>query len=426
MYYGWWMVGGAVVGQFVAVGATQYLGGVFLRPMTRDLGWNVSEFALAGSLAFAITGLAGFVIGPMVDKYGPRRLMLTGGLFYGGALIGMSRIQHPWQYILTQMIAGGAGNSLVGPLVVNITLSKWFVVKRGWAIALGSIGVGLAGLIVPITMIHVVDSVGWRTAYVYVGIAVWVLITPIAFIMRRQPEDYGLLPDGRTTADDHTAIGRTNLAAVQRDFDNSYTRAEAVRTPAVWLITFGMAFFGAGMSAVLLHAIPFMTDAGLTRSTASFAVATGGLANLLSKFVWGWALARFHVRRLFASCFTLSGLGALVMLLSSHTGTHWLMFPAFFLWGFGFGGGIPLSEYIWASYYGRRYIGAVRSVGVPFGIVFGASGGLLVARYFDATGSYTGAWFGMIGSYLIGAALILSSREPPPKVARAAVEAATA
>jgi Na+/melibiose symporter-like transporter len=277
--------------------------------------------------------------------------------------------------------------------------------------------VGAAGLIVPLTMTRVVDSVGWRDAYVVLGVAVWVLLLPTALIMRRQPEDYGWLPDGRDAADAGTAQGRADLAAVQRDFDNSYTRAEAIRTPAVWLITFGMAFFGLGMTAVLLHGIPFMTDAGMTRTQAAVAVALGGLGNLVSKFAWGWLLARFQVRLLFAFCFALAGVGAVLMVVADAAGQRWLMYVALFVWGAGFGGGIPLSEFIWAKYYGRRHLGAVRSVGVPFGIVFGASGGLIVARYYDAVGDYTGAWLALVCCYVIGAVLIAISREPPPKVA---------
>ncbi|MGE3793059.1 MAG: MFS transporter [Dehalococcoidia bacterium] len=400
----------------MAIGATGQVAGVFLRPMTRELGWTIAEFALAGSLAFAASGLMGFVIGPWIDRYGPRPLMLIGAGVLGGALMAASRIQEPWQFILLQVLAGGAGNSLVGPMVVNTALSKWFVVRRGWAIALGSMGIGAAGLVVPVVMTRVVDSFGWREAFVILGLAVWVIALPVALMMRRQPEDYGLLPDGRNASDQETVGGRAAFAAVQSDFDNSYTRREAVRTPGVWLITFGMACFMLAMSAVLLHGIPYMTDAGFSRSQAAAAVAVGGGGNLVSKFAWGWLLARLHVRVLFAFSFALAATGGVLMVVAAETGSAAVMYLAFLVWGLGFGGGIPLSEFIWAKYYGRRYLGAVRSVGVPFGIVFGASGGLLVARYYDVVGDYTGAWLALTGVYLVGVCLIAVSREPRRKV----------
>jgi len=417
LYYGWWIVLGAMLAQFAAVGGGLQVAGVFLRPVTEELDWSAGQFALAGSLAFGLGGIMGFFIGPLVDRYGARPLMLVGAVVYSSALLLVSRVNAPWQFILFQTLAGGLGQALSGPLVVNITLSQWFVLRRGWAIAMGSIGISMAGLIAPIGMTQVVDHLGWRDGYVVLGIVVGVVLLPVALIMRRQPEDYGLLPDGRLSDAPPSAANTAALAELERDFLNSYTRAEAIRTPGVWLITVGMGFFGAAMTAVLTHGIPFMTDAGLTRTEASVGVAVAGLANLLSKFAWGWSLRRFETRVLFAGAFGACGLGTLIMLIASRLDAPLVpMYAGFFAWGFGFGGGIPLSEYIWARYYGRRYIGAVRSVGVPIGIVFGSSGALAVAWYFDTYGTYTGAFIGLLGCYLAGALAILMSRQPPPKV----------
>ena len=416
-YYGWWIVFGAMAAQFAAVGGSLQVAGVFLRPVTSELGWSSGEYALAGSLAFGVGGLLGFVIGPLVDRVGARPLMLVGGVTYATALILASRVNAPWQFIGCQMAAGGFGQALSGPLVVNITLSKWFVIRRGWAIAMGSIGISLAGLIAPIGMTQVVDHFGWRDGYVVLGIVVGVVLLPVALLMRRTPEDYGLLPDGRSRNEPPSAANTAVLAELDRDYQNSYTRSEAIRTPGVWLITVGMGFFGAAMTAVLVHGIPFMTDAGLTRTQASVGIAVAGLANLLSKFVWGASLRRFETRILFAAAFVACGLGTLLMIAGNALdGSIPVMYAGFFTWGFGFGGGIPLSEYIWARYYGRRYIGAVRSVGIPVGLVFGSSGSVAVAWYFDATGSYTGAFFALLGCYAAGAVAILMSRQPPPKV----------
>ena len=108
--------------QFAAVGGGLQVAGVFLRPVTQELGWSASQYAFASSLAFGVGGLLGFVIGPLVDRYGARTLMLIGGTIYGLALFGVSRVHAPWQFILFQTLSGGVGQSLSGPLVVNIAL----------------------------------------------------------------------------------------------------------------------------------------------------------------------------------------------------------------------------------------------------------------------------------------------------------------
>ena len=152
VFWGWWLVIGAAVGQFVALGSSGAVAGVFLRPMTEDLGWTAAEYTLGGSAAFLLGGVIGVLVGQLVDRYGARPLMLVGAFVYVGSFLAMSRVEVLWQFVVLSMLSGGAGYTLVGPLVVNAALAKWFVVRRGWAIALGSSGVALAGLIMPITM----------------------------------------------------------------------------------------------------------------------------------------------------------------------------------------------------------------------------------------------------------------------------------
>jgi MFS family permease len=385
--------------------------------MTDDLAWSSTQYTLGGSAAFVFGGVAGFVIGPLVDKHGARPLMLVGTVCYAAALFGMSRQHELWQFILLSMLAGGAGVSLVGPLVVNVTLSKWFVRRRGWAIALGSIGISLSGLITPVTMTQVVDSIGWRDAYVVLAIAILAMLLPVSLLMRRSPEDYGMLPDGEDPAEPDLERREASAAAAALDAANSYTRGEAVRTSGLWALTVGFGLNLTAMSAILVHGIPFMTDAGFTRTEASLGFAVNGLANLVSKFVWGWSLERFHPRFLSTGAFCSSAAGAGLMLVAAQTESLPVMFLGFFAWGFGFGGTIPLGEFLWAKYYGRRHIGAVRSVGVPFTIIFGSAGPILVGLYFDAFDGYEGAFLALVLVYLIGGATIFSSREPPAKTA---------
>ena len=108
-FYGWWIVLGAVVGQFAAMGVAGQISGVFLRPMTDDLGWAAADYTLGTSAAFVAGGIAGFFVGPFVDRYGARPLMLIGGVMYGLALVGISRVNEVWQFIALQTLAGGLG-----------------------------------------------------------------------------------------------------------------------------------------------------------------------------------------------------------------------------------------------------------------------------------------------------------------------------
>jgi MFS family permease len=414
IFYGWWMVGGAVVGYFVAVGSGFASAGVFLQPVTDDLGWSVAWFTVAVAGANALSGIAGVWVGPLVDRHGARPLMVIGAIGLGGALLLTSRVTELWQFVVLQAFGVGIGLAFVGPLAINISLSKWFVLRRGWAIALGSTGISFASMTVPLTMTRVVDTWGWRDGYAILGVGVLLLSLPVAMLMRRQPEDYGMLPDGQRQ--DGAGVSFADSETIRLDRLNSYTRGEALRTRAIWLLTLSFGLFGAAAFAVLIHGIPFVTEAGFTRTEAALAVGVAGAGNLAAKFLWGYALGRWHPRSLWAGCFSLMIAGSFGMLAADATESLPLMLAAFCVWGLGFGGGVPLGEFIWAKYFGRVHIGAVRSIGMPAGILFGAAGPLVASVLFDATGAYLTSWLLMIAFYAAGAAAVLISREPPPKV----------
>ena len=195
---------------------------------------------------------------------------------------------------------------------------------------------------------------------------------------------------------------------------------QAVRTPGFWLLLFGYSMNQAALTSVLAHAIPFATDASFSRTTASLALAVNGLGNLLSKAVWGYCLQRFPPRRLAVAAFSLGGTGVALMLLAASSSdllgnggsATKLLFAGFFCYGFGFGGTIPISEYLWVSYFGRAHIGAVRGVSQPLMIVGPTIGPVLVGVGYDLTGSYRLAFLAIIAAYLLGALLVAISRAP--------------
>lgn len=401
------MVGGAVVCLFAWMGVSQAAGGVFLKPVVDDLGWQVWQFTLGTSLASAAGGLSGIVAGSIVDKRGPRLLILFGALIAAACLFGLSRQSHLWLFLALYALAGLLGWNLFSSTVINPTITKWFIRKRGWALALGSIGVSLASLIAPVTMTFIVDNWDWRVGYAAMGVFILAAVLPVSFIMRRAPEDYGLLPDGDS---DEPAYVPGQAARSQET--TSFTRGEAVRTSAFWLLLLGFAFNMAALISVLVHAIPFLTDAGFSRAIAASALAVNGLGNLASKAAWGYGLQRIHPRFLVLTAFATSTAGVILILTATVAGLYAILFPAFFLYGFGFGGTIPLGEFTWAKYFGRRHIGAIRGLGNPVAILFSGLGPILIGLWFDLAGSYQPAFYAIIASFFIGATLVALSREP--------------
>jgi sugar phosphate permease len=408
LYFGYYLVGAAFIAQFVAVGSQNYIVGVFFTPMTEDLSWTRTEFTIARTVGQVAMALIGLYIGAYVDRAGGRRVMAVGTLVLGAALFAQSYVQELWQWIVLNGLVLTVGAAMVGNLVVNVTLSKWFVEKRGRVVGLSSMGVSMAGVLLPRLMTEVVDEWGWRTGWRVAAIGAVALVLPVTLLMRRAPEDYGLHPDGKTAA--QVAAGGGARAAA--DFANSLTRAQALHSPQFYLMVLAFGMFGVSIGVMLLQTIPFMEDAGYSKGTSAFMITIASIPALLSKPAWGVFIDRIEPKRLTSLSSLLTGSSIVIIVFAVHGGTDWLVYGGFILLGAGWGGLIPLQEVTWASYFGRRYIGAVRSAGLPFSIGLGAAGPLLTSVYYDQVGNYDGAFLIVAACCIASAVLILFVKRP--------------
>ena len=126
-YYGWWIVFGAIICQFLSMSVSQTVVGVFMKPVTEDLGWQVWQFTLGSSLAVGVGALSGIIVGKIVDQKGPRILIIVGATVSAICLYGLGLQSNLWIFLILYIFSGLIGWNLFGPLVVNSTLNKWFV-----------------------------------------------------------------------------------------------------------------------------------------------------------------------------------------------------------------------------------------------------------------------------------------------------------
>lgn len=411
VYFGYWLVVAAFVTQFVSVGVTNYAAGPFLAPMTEQLGWTYAEFTIPRSLGGIVMALTGFLIGTWVDRLGGRRFMVAGVVTSAAALWRLGATTTLWEWILLNGVLLSVGAAMCGNLVVNVTLAKWFVELRGRAVALAAMGVSFGGIGGTPAITWLIDGWGWRFAWQALGAATLVLALPFALLMRRAPEDYGLHPDGHSAED--VAAGRA--ARANADYHGSLTRREALRSGAFYLLILAFGLFVVNIGVMLLQTLPYMTDAGHDRATAAMMIVVASVPALLAKPIWGVLIDRLAssaAQPLAAAGSALTGAALLVIVASA--ANQWLFgaYAGFFLLGIGWGGMIPLQEVIWASFFGRRHLGAVRGAALPFSLFFGAGAPLLVSIYRDAIGNYHGAMLAIAAANLAAAVLILAIRAP--------------
>lgn len=269
-------------------------------------------------------------------------------------------------------------------------------------------GLPFAGIsMAPLAQIFI-DNYGWRTAYVLLGILIWVImIAPAAILMRRRPEDMGLLPDGDLPGAPDKPLSTVQRAAKAADIE--WTRREAMGTSTLWMIIVAFALVNSTTTGFVMHMVPYVSDLGFQGPMVAVALATYSVTSLVSKIVWGLMIERVQGRFVGLLAFGFMAMGfALIATASSVE----VVLLAHFVLGIGIGGTTPIQEVIWANYYGRVTLGAVRSIGMPFAIIAGAIGPLLAGMVYDNLGSYQIAFTVFMSSNIAAVALMLLLRAP--------------
>ena len=372
--------------------------------MLEELAWSRRDFTLPRTLSQFVMAGVGLLIGGWVDRFGPRRFMSVGMVVLSGALYSCSQVTTLTQWILLNGVVLTMGSALIGNLVVNVTLAKWFVERRGTASALAAMGISFAGVALVPAVTYAIDAQGWREAWQWLAGFALLAMIPVVLLMRRAPEDYGLHPDGKSDAE---VAGGLALRAEQ-DFSNSMTRAEAVRTASFYYLVVAFGCFSAGIAVMLLQTVPYVTDAGFSRTNAALMLVIASVPALVSKPIWGYFIDRSNAPRpLAALSAVLTGLATALIVVAQAQASLVGLYVGYFVLGIGWGGMIPLQEVIWAGFFGRRYLGAVRSAALPIALLISAPAPWLTSWYYDLSGNYTFAIAVMAGVNLVAAVLIM-------------------
>ena len=197
-FYGWVIVASGFLAQLILGIASQAFS-TYLVPMGREFGWSRAALAGPRSITQAETALLGPIQGYLVDRLGPRPVMGTGVFLLGLGMLFFGAVTNLWQYYAVNILMG-IGSSFCGLLVVSVAVNTWFRRKRTMAMAITTIGFSVAGILAVLLVVWVQSTMGWRSAAVASGIAVWLIGIPTVVVLRRSPEQMGQHPDGEDPA----------------------------------------------------------------------------------------------------------------------------------------------------------------------------------------------------------------------------------
>jgi MFS family permease len=369
------------------------------------------------SLQRTESGMVSPFVGYFIDRFGPRNVMLAGILVTGLGFILLGRITSLWQFYGAFTLIT-LGMSFGTWMVVTTTVANWFVTMRTRALALTSAGSALGGLLVPV-VIWLIATTDWRTSLIVIGVGFWVVGIPAAMVMRRRPEDYGLLPDGRDpdaadesglegAAPDAQGDGSTATAPASLSMEASFTVKQALKTRAFWQMAMAMGFGQLVMSASI-HQIPAITSFGFSRETAGLVLLAVSFTSLIGRLGSGWVGDALDKRKVIAAAFAFQFIGT-VIFANTSTPLHLVGFVVF--WGLGFGASIPVRFALLADYFGRRHFGSVMGIMMTVSAIFGVVGPVFVGWMFDVRDNYRDPFMIMSLTVLVAIPLILGVTRP--------------
>jgi sugar phosphate permease len=273
---------------------------------------------------------------------------------------------------------------------------------------MGTMGSAMAAFVYPLFTQLCIDELGWRTTWIVLGVTAFFMIVPFAFIIRRQPEDVGLLPDG-DTPEQAAEYQRQRRARGEAAEEQSFTVKEALHMPALWLVVATMMVVAPGMGGINATWVPHFQDIGISPGLAATSLTVYGAFSVLARFFWGFFVERHHVRKVLIVILLMYSI-AMFFLLNVETGTVAIMYSAY--QGLITGGWVGINPLVYPTYFGRRYVGSIQGTVAPLTTAASAAGPFLIATVFDMTGSYRGAYTVMMFGWLVAAALMYFARPP--------------
>ena len=412
VYYGWYIVGVVLAGGIPRVGLNGSFFGIFLKPLSEEFGWTRSEVAMAVTIGTLIAAGLGIYLGRVLDRFGPRWMMAGGFALLAGSYFGLAFVNSLVAFYLIYAIGRAMMQSATGHTLMYALVSKWFVRRRATAISAATLGGYMGGiLLAPVTQ-GIIDAASWRHAYVFFGVlTIFMAVIPALLLLRRVPEDLGLLPDGEVHEPEAIGVTRgagTNAAPKRRE-GPSLTLRDAVRTPAFWLLTMMVMVTSTAMTAITFHMVPHFSDVGVSNAGAATSVSLLTVGSLASVFVWGRLADRLNPKLMLTTALVLLEVGAVLVAVST---TALDAYVSSAIFGVGMSGYLLLSEVVWADFFGRRHLGSIRGATMSLQLVGNASGSLIAALMFDISGSYSGAFKMIFVLYAVSFLVLLVARRP--------------
>src|SRR5213083_576688 len=364
IFYGWVIVGSGFVVTCIGVGSMLSLD-IFLQPMSEAMGWSRTGISTAALLNWLCMGVGSFLWGALSDRFGTRAVVLLGGVLLGLGLVTASQAASLGQFqIMFGVPVGLAAGSFYTPLTATTT--RWFTRHRSLAVALVSAGLGLGTMTVGPLARWIITNYDWRVAMLVLGDLAWLLVIPAALLVKNPPAPAAIPAAAGAEGPELTA-------------------AQALRTPQFAAIALTYFACCAAHSGPIFHMVTHAIDHGVPAMAAATVLGAAGLASLSGRIICGLVADRVGAKRTL-----LAGLALQAVTVSLYLFTRELagFYAVALVFGFAYGGVMPLYAILVREYFGARIMGTVFGA-AAFASTLGMAAGPVAGGWlYDAFGSY--------------------------------------
>ncbi|MFH1381610.1 MAG: MFS transporter [Chloroflexota bacterium] len=392
IFYGWWVLLLLSLSHFYNAGSFMNGFTAFFNPIIDEFGWTYALVSLAVSFRGLESGLVAPIAGVLVDKFGPKAMILFGTAVMGVGFLFFSHVNNLTTFYAASVVIA-IGSSFNSGVATFPAIAGWFKRRTTLAMGLLTAAWGAGGLMVPI-LVSLIDRFSWRTVLLGISFGTFLLIVPMALGVKNPPRD---VPSLKQPTDSEVRASPDGL-----------TTRETLRTREFWLLCAIVLFGNLSGLAILSHQIPYLVSIGISRESAGFTVIIFSLGNIAGRLGLGW------LGDILGNRWCL-----LVAVLTQVTGTFIFavatsvpqFIPALILLGIGFGGMVPLRPAIQRELFGIKAFGTIGGLFMAFGTLGGIISPVFAGWMYDVGRNYRLAWIILATVTLTTVPLILAIRK---------------
>lgn len=364
-----------------------YSFGAFIKPLSAEFGWSRQTISTAFACASFTLGICSPALGYLLDRFGPRRVILPALVLFSLAFASLGLLQNNLAQLFTTFVLIGAIGNATAQLGYTRAVASWFETRRGAAIAILLVGSSFGMIAMPIVAQALLTRVGWRWSYALMGALPLLIAFPLVVFFVRERE--------------HSNARSASTTLDARVF---------ARNRGFWILLLTLFLAAMSTTGTITQLSALLTDRGITGANAGYAVAMAGASSLFGRLVTGWLLDRFFAPRVGMGLLFMTAVG-LVLLSAAHSFPMALVASS--LIGFSMGGEADVTPYLLARYFGVKRLGLLYGWAWMAFAIAAALGSVLLGRAFDRQGTYNELLIVFaVASFLAGLLMIAMPRYP--------------